>query len=279
MNELTITILGCGSSGGVPRIGSGGWGACDPKNPRNRRLRCSILVERGAGEAKTQVLVDTSPDLREQLLRVGVQRLDGILMTHPHADHTHGVDDVRPLVISMRRRITMYMDEATSRDVRTKFDYIFETPPGSSYPPLLDEHRIVHSEPVRVDGPGGPIEALPFRLSHGEIDALGLRFGDIAYTPDLNGIPDESLSFLQGLDLWIVDALRYAPHPSHFSLAETLGWIARLKPKQAIITNMHSDLDYARLAKEIPAGIVPAYDGMRIVGGHVVESCKPAPVQ
>jgi phosphoribosyl 1,2-cyclic phosphate phosphodiesterase len=278
MNELTITILGCGSSGGVPRIGSGGWGACDPQNPRNRRLRCSILVERGTGEAKTQVLVDTSPDLREQLLRVGVQRLDGILMTHPHADHTHGVDDVRPLVISMRRRITMYMDEATSRDVRTKFDYIFETPPGSSYPPLLNEHRIVHSEPVRVDGRGGPIEALPFRLSHGEIDALGLRFGNIAYTPDLNGIPDESLSFLQGLDLWIVDALRYTPHPSHFSLAETLGWIKRLKPKRSIITNMHSDLDYARLAKEIPAGIVPAYDGMRIVGGHIAEDLQSAPV-
>jgi phosphoribosyl 1,2-cyclic phosphate phosphodiesterase len=278
MTDLTITILGCGSSGGVPRVGPAGWGACDPKNPRNRRLRCSILVERGSGEAKTQVLVDTSPDLREQMLRVAVQRLDGILMTHAHADHTHGIDDVRPLVISMRRRITMWMDEVTSADVRAKFGYIFETPPGSSYPPLLNEGRIVHCEPVRIDGPGGPIEALPFRLNHGEIDALGLRFGGIAYTPDLNGIPDESLPFLQDLDLWIVDALRYTRHPSHFSLAETLDWIARLKPKRAIITNMHSDLDYARLAKEIPAGIVPAYDGMRIVGGGVVESPEPAVV-
>ncbi|MEA2834971.1 MAG: phosphoribosyl 1,2-cyclic phosphate phosphodiesterase [Methylobacteriaceae bacterium] len=278
MTDLTITILGCGSSGGVPRVGPAGWGACDPKNPRNRRLRCSILVERGSGEAKTQVLVDTSPDLREQMLRVAVQRLDGILMTHAHADHTHGIDDVRPLVISMRRRITMWMDEVTSADVRAKFDYIFETPPGSSYPPLLNEGRIVHCEPVRIDGPGGPIEALPFRLNHGEIDALGLRLGGIGYTPDLNGIPDESLPFLQDLDLWIVDALRYTRHPSHFSLAETLEWIARLKPKRAIITNMHSDLDYARLAKEIPAGIVPAYDGMRIVGGGVVESPEPAVV-
>jgi phosphoribosyl 1,2-cyclic phosphate phosphodiesterase len=274
MTDLTITILGCGSSGGVPRIGPAGWGACDPNNPRNRRLRCSILVERGSGDAKTQVLVDTSPDLREQMLRAGVQRLNGILMTHPHADHTHGIDDVRPLVISMRRRITMWMDEATSADVRAKFGYIFETPPGSSYPPLLNEGRIVHWEPVRVDGPGGPIEALPFRLNHGEIDALGLRFGGVAYTPDLNGIPDESLPFLQDLDLWIVDALRYTRHPSHFSVTETLNWIARLKPKRAIITNMHSDLDYARLAKEIPAGIVPAYDGMRILGGRVVESLE-----
>jgi phosphoribosyl 1,2-cyclic phosphate phosphodiesterase len=271
MNDLTITILGCGSSGGVPRIGPAGWGACDPNNLRNRRLRCSILVERGAGEAKTQVLVDTSPDLREQMLRTGVHRLDGIIMTHPHADHTHGIDDVRPLVIAMRQRITMWMDEATSADVRTKFGYIFETPPGSSYPPLLDEASIARRKPVRVYGPGGAIEALPFWLNHGEIDALGLRFGATAYTPDLNGIPDESLPFLQDLDLWIVDALRYARHPSHFSLAETLDWIARLKPKQAIITNMHSDLDYDRLAKEIPAGIVPAYDGMRIVGGYVAE--------
>jgi phosphoribosyl 1,2-cyclic phosphate phosphodiesterase len=271
MNDLTITILGCGSSGGVPRIGPAGWGACDPNNPRNRRLRCSILVERGSGDAKTQVLVDTSPDLREQMLRAGVQRLNGILMTHPHADHTHGIDDVRPLVISTRRRITMWMDEATSADVRAKFGYIFETPPGSSYPPLLNEARIVHCEPVHVEGPAGAIEALPFRLNHGEIDALGLRFGGIAYTPDLNGIPDESLPFLQDLDLWIVDALRYTHHPSHFSVAETLDWIARLKCKRAIITNMHSDLDYERLAKEIPAGVVPAYDGMRIVSGRVAE--------
>src|SRR5947209_6237103 len=247
MSDLTITILGCGSSGGVPRVGPSGWGACDPKNPRNRRLRCSILVERGAGEARTQVLVDTSPDLREQLLRTGVQRLDGIIMTHPHADHTHGIDDVRPLVISMRRRISMYMDRATAQDVRRKFGYIFETPPGSSYPPLLTETRIAPGVPVRVDGPGGPIEALPFRLSHGEVDALGLRFGSIAYTPDLNGIPDESLPVLENLDLWIVDALRYTPHPSHWSLRETLDWIARLKPKRAIITNMHGDLDYERL--------------------------------
>jgi phosphoribosyl 1,2-cyclic phosphate phosphodiesterase len=164
------------------------------------------------------------------------------------------------------------MDEATSADVRAKFGYIFETPPGSSYPPLLSEARIVHCEPVHVEGPGGAIEALPFRLNHGEIDALGLRFGGIAYTPDLNGVPDESLPFLRNLDLWIVDALRYTRHPSHFSVVETLDWIARLKPKRAIITNMHSDLDYERLAKEIPAGVVPAYDGMRIVSGRVAES-------
>jgi phosphoribosyl 1,2-cyclic phosphate phosphodiesterase len=271
MNDLTITILGCGSSGGVPRVGPAGWGACDPSEPRNRRLRCSILVEHGSGAAKTQVLVDTSPDLREQLLRTGTQRLDGIIMTHPHADHTHGIDDVRPLVIGMRRRIPVYMDEATSKDVRTKFDYIFETPLGSSYPPLLDETRIAPGASIVVEGPGGAIEAMPFRLSHGEIDALGLRFSDIAYTPDLNGIPDESLPFLRGLDLWIVDALRYAPHSSHFSVSETLDWIARLKPRRAIITNMHSDLDYGRLAKEVPAGIVPAYDGMQIVAGVVLE--------
>jgi phosphoribosyl 1,2-cyclic phosphate phosphodiesterase len=200
-------------------------------------------------------------------------------MTHAHADHTHGIDDVRPLVIGMRRRITMWMDQATSQDVRTKFAYIFETPPGSSYPPLLDEARIMHGKPIRVEGRGGAIEALAFRLHHGEIDALGLRFGAIAYTPDLNGIPDESLPFLRDLDLWIVDALRYTRHPSHFSLDETLDWIDRVKPKQTVITNMHSDLDYDRLTKEIPAGIVPAHDGMRIVGGHVVEGASGAAAQ
>ncbi|GAC1332794.1 MAG: MBL fold metallo-hydrolase [Beijerinckiaceae bacterium] len=270
MNDLTITILGCGSSGGVPRVGQG-WGACDPANPRNRRRRCSIFVERGAGEDKTRVLVDTSPDLREQLLSVDARRLDAILITHPHADHTHGIDDVRPLVLSMRRRIPIFMDAPTSAIMRSKFTYIFETPAGSLYPPLLDEERLMAGAPVRVEGAGGPIEAMPFRLIHGDIDALGFRFGDIAYTPDLNAIPDASLPFLEGLDLWIVDALRYAPHPTHFSLAETLEWIARLKPKRAIITNMHNDLDYARLTREIPEGVVPAYDGMRIVGGRVVE--------
>jgi phosphoribosyl 1,2-cyclic phosphate phosphodiesterase len=262
--SLSITILGCGSSGGVPRVGQG-WGACNPNNPRNRRRRCSIFLER-SNEAggKTQVLVDMSPDLRAQLLDIGVSHLDAVLMTHEHADHTHGIDDVRPLVIMAHQRIDCYMNETTSAIVRPTFGYIFETPPGSQYPPLLIEHRIEAGKLCSVTGKGGTIEALPFRLEHGEIDALGFRFGDIAYTPDLNAIPAESVGFLENLDLWIVDALRYTPHPSHFSLPETLDWIAKLKPKRAILTNLHTDLDFERLKSELPPNVEPAYDGMRI---------------
>jgi phosphoribosyl 1,2-cyclic phosphate phosphodiesterase len=263
--SLSLTILGCGSSGGVPRVAQG-WGDCDPANPRNRRRRCSVLVAREGDGGKTSVLVDTSPDLREQLLDAAVDRLDGVLMTHSHADHTHGMDDLRPLVIAMHRRIDIHMDEATSRVVRRAFAYIFETPPGSLYQPLLNEKRLVAGQSVRIDGEGGPIEALPFELEHGEIPALGLRFGGLAYTPDLNAIPEESLRFLEGLDMWIIDGLRYKPHPTHLSVDEALAWIARMRPRRAIITNLHTDLDYEALKARLPAHVAPAYDGMRIEG-------------
>ncbi|MDB5594098.1 MAG: beta-lactamase domain protein [Hyphomicrobiales bacterium] len=261
--SFAITILGCGSSGGVPRVG-GDWGACDRANPKNRRRRCSILVERAQGDARTVVLVDTSPDLREQLLGAEVTRLDGILMTHAHADHTHGIDDVRPLVISMRKRIEIFMDEPTAADMRVKFAYVFETPEGSQYPPLLDERALTPGHRAVIKGPGGPIESMPFRLEHGEIDALGFRFGDVAYTPDVSAVPRDSWRFLEGLDIWIIDALRYTRHPSHLSLGESLDLIRQLKPRRAIVTNLHTDLDFERLRQELPENVEPAYDGMRI---------------
>jgi phosphoribosyl 1,2-cyclic phosphate phosphodiesterase len=262
--SLTFTILGCGSSGGVPRVGQG-WGACDRNDPKNRRQRCSLFVERtGENGATTQVLVDMSPDLREQLLGLGIGRLDAILLTHAHADHTHGIDEIRPLVIMARRKIDLYMDAATAAVVRAKFGYVFETPPSSHYPALLNEHRLVTGQSITINGPGGPLDAVPFQLEHGEIDALGFRFDKVAYSPDLNAVPIDSLGFLEGLDLWIVDALRYRPHPSHFSLPETLDWIAKLRPKRAILTNLHSDLDFARLKSDLPANVEPAFDGMRI---------------
>ncbi|MBV8474719.1 MAG: MBL fold metallo-hydrolase, partial [Hyphomicrobiales bacterium] len=238
--SLSLTILGCGSSGGVPRVAQG-WGACDPANPKNRRRRCSALVSREASQGRTRVLIDTGPDLRMQLIDAGVAELDGVLISHEHADHTHGIDDLRPIAIATHKRLEVHMDEATSRVMRNRFAYIFETPPGGSYPPIVNERRLTPGEPCVIEGQGGVIETTPFDLEHGDITALGFRFGGLAYTPDVNGIPPANVGFLEGLDVWIVDALRYTRHPSHFSLDETLAWIERLKPRRAILTNLHTD--------------------------------------
>ena len=262
---LTFTILGCGSSGGVPRVGQG-WGVCDPNEPRNRRRRCSLLIERtsDAGGEPTRVLIDTSPDLREQLLDAGVDRLDGVIFTHEHADHTHGIDDVRPLTIKHRRRLDVYLDAETSAMLHQRFAYCFQTPPGSEYPPILNEHRFAHGDTIRIDGPGGVIEATAFRQYHGSIISYGFLIGGLAYSSDLHDLPAESLPYLENLDLWIIDALRPTPHPTHFSLSEALEWIERMKPSHAVLTNLHVDLDYATLKRELPEGIEPAYDGMKI---------------
>jgi phosphoribosyl 1,2-cyclic phosphate phosphodiesterase len=260
---LTFTILGCGSSGGVPRPALG-WGQCDPKNPKNRRRRCSLLVERAGAAGRTRVLVDTSPDLREQLIDAEVDWLDGVLYTHEHADHTHGIDDLRSLAIGRHRLIDVHVDEATSRVLFLRFGYCFVTPPGSNYPPILTEHRIAPGQPVTVVGQGGEITALPFLQDHGDIPSLGFRFGDVAYSSDLVDLPETSVAALARLDLWIVDALRYRPHPSHFSVEQALAWIERINPKRAILTNLHSDLDYAELSAKLPPRVAVAYDGMRL---------------
>lgn len=262
--SFRLTILGCGSSAGVPRLGLG-WGAADPANSRNRRRRCSVLVEREASDGRpTTVLVDTSPDLREQLLQAGVTKLDGVLITHDHADHVHGIDDLRPLVIHTRRRMPVYMDERTSGVLRERFGYCFATPPGSEYPPILDERRIELDQAVEITGDGGVIAALPFSMKHGRTDALGFRFGDVGYAPDVSEMPDAAVAKLQGLDVLILDALRYTPHPTHFSVAEALAFIERVQPRRAILTNLHSDIDYETLRRELPAGIEPAFDGLEI---------------
>jgi phosphoribosyl 1,2-cyclic phosphate phosphodiesterase len=260
--SLRITILGCGSSGGVPRIG-GKWGACDPNNPKNRRTRCSILVEQGEGDAKTSVLVDTSPDMREQLLRANVSRLDGVIYTHEHADQSHGIDDLRMIAINMMARVPVWADRRTLEVLEHRFDYCFVTPKGSGYPPILKANRIdVDDVNFSVDGPGGPLTITPFWQEHGHIRSLGFRFGDIAYTSDANGIPEESWERLEGVSTWIVDALRYTKHPSHANVEMALGWLERAKVTRGILTNLHVDLDYETLRKELPPHVEPAYDGM-----------------
>lgn len=263
--SLTFTILGCGASMGVPRVALG-WGVCDPDNPKNTRRRCSILVERtnGSGQ-KTVVLVDTGPDCRYQLVDSGVTKIDGLLYTHSHADHCHGIDDLRAVYIKMRKRVDAYMDAGTAALLKMRFDYCFETPTGSNYPPIMMSHLIAPASPFSVEGEGGAIPVLPILHHHGDIDALGFRFGDVAYSPDLVDMPAESAAALEGLDLWIVDALRYTPHPSHFSVEQALGWIDRLKPKRAILTNLHTDLDFEELRERLPPHVEPAYDGLQIV--------------
>ena len=260
---LRIRILGSGSSGGVPRVG-GHWGACDPAEPRNRRRRCSMLVRRFSGAESTDVLVDTSPDLREQMLDAGLGRLDGVLYTHEHADQVSGIDDLRVIAINMMARIPVYMDAHTEDVLTRRFDYCFRAPKGSLYPPILDAHRLEVLTPAQIDGAGGPIEALPFDQDHGAIRSLGFRFGPVAYSPDVVDIPEESFAALEGVECWIVDALRYKPHLTHAHVEKTLGWIDRVRPKRAYLTNLHVDLDYRTLKAELPDGVEPAYDGLEL---------------
>jgi phosphoribosyl 1,2-cyclic phosphate phosphodiesterase len=260
---LKFTILGCGSSGGVPRPALG-WGDCDPRNPKNRRRRTSLLVERRGNSGITRALVDTSPDLREQLLDADVDWLDAVFFTHAHADHTHGIDDLRALVMRHRRRVDVYLDEPTASALRARFDYCFQSPPGSEYPPIVTEHRLESGRSVTVNGEGGSVTALPLLQEHGGIVSLGFRFGGFAYSCDLSGLPAASATALQGVNVWVLDALRYRPHPSHFSVDDALEWIRRIRPGRAILTNLHSDLDYEELRRRLPAHVEPAYDGLTI---------------
>jgi len=260
---LTLTILGCGSSAGVPRPALG-WGACDPGNPRNRRRRCSLMAERTSAEGTTRIVIDTSPDLREQLIDADVDHIDAVFLTHEHADQTHGIDDLRSVVLHQRRRIPVYLNQSPAKDIMHRFSYCFISPAGSDYPPILSHHAIEAGGSEAIVGKGGAITLSAFLVQHGNIPALGYRIGSDAYSPDLNDIPRESWPLLENLDLWIVDGLRYTPHPSHFSVSDALSWIKRFKPKQAVITNMHSDLDYEALRQSLPDGVIPGYDSMQL---------------
>ena len=259
MAELRFTILGCGSSGGVPRLG-GHWGDCDPDNPKNTRRRCSMLVERETEEGTTRVLIDTSPDLRAQLLGAGIGRLDGVVYTHAHADHVHGIDDLRMIVFNMRERLHVWADGPTQDALFSRFGYAFVQPEGSPYPPILEMHTIKGD--VTINGAGGEIVLTPFKVNHGSIDSLGFRVAGVAYLPDVAEVYDDAWPILENLDCWIVDALRRTPHPTHAHLDRALEWIEKVAPRRAVLTNMHIDLDYATVAAETPDHITPAFDGM-----------------
>ncbi len=262
MSALEFVIMGCGASGGVPRA-DGNWGVCDPAEPRNVRSRCSLLVRRpgAAPETSTTVVVDASPEFRQQAFAAGVKRLDALLLTHDHADQLHGIDDVRAFFLRQGRRIPCHMDASTTRNVRRRFGYVFEAEGG--YPAICDEIPIpAHGESWTVDGPSGAIPVTTFDQDHGGVRSVGYRFGGVAYSSDVVALDEAAFAALADLDVWIVDCLRRRPHPTHAHLDRALEWIARLKPRRAILTNMHIDLDYGELLREVPPGVEPAYDGL-----------------
>ena len=255
-------ILGCGSSGGVPRVGFG-WGKCDPKNEKNRRLRCSLLIERIVNSNKTTVLIDTGPDIREQLLQANVANLDAVIYTHSHADHVHGIDDLRTLAYKNRIKIPVWADKTTQGRLLQAFSYIFHTPEKSKYPAICELNQI-NSEDFKIQGSGGEINFRPLLVNHGDINSLGFKIGKLAYIPDVLNIPSGTWNELGNLDILIIDALRRDPHPSHTHLEKTLLWLKKLEPKRAILTNLHNDLDYSELKKELPKNVEPAFDGLEV---------------
>lgn len=254
---MKVTILGCGGSGGVPLAGrdpGGYWGNADPANPKNRRSRVSVLVE----QEGTRILIDTSPDLRQQILENDIAGLDAVLYTHAHADHSHGIDELRGLVYGRGGPIDAYMDARTQELLTTRFDYAFASSqgPGNLYPPLLRDHVI--EGPFSIGG----ITVQPFVQEHGPDVSLGFRLGDFAYSTDASALDDSAFAVLEGVKLWVVDCLRDDPHPTHSHTAQSLEWIARVKPQRAILTHMNERLDYDELKGRCPPGVEPGYDGL-----------------
>ena len=261
MNDLLrLTILGCGSSPGTPRI-TGDWGNCDPSNPRNRRRRAAAMVERISDAGTTRVVIDTGPDFREQMIDARVDAIDAVVYTHPHADHIHGIDDLRGFALAARRLMDVHADRPTLDRLIESFGYCFETPPGSSYPPILRSHIIEHDARFTIEGQGGPLTFEPLPQVHGDIVSLGFRVENVAYCADVSDFPALTAGKLANLDLFIVDSLQFRRHPSHFSLEEALEWIERLKPRHAVLTHMHIPLDYETVRRETPDHVEPAYDG------------------
>ena len=270
---LRATILGCGSSGGVPRVG-GDWGVCDPNEPKNARTRSSLLIQKWEGDANqephpkacTNILIDTAPDLRVQLLREDIRHLDAVFYTHDHADQCHGMDDLRAIAYRMRAQIPTYMDVDTKKDLLTRFKYCFEMPEGRVHPPILALQPLISDGTIsEVTGPGGVVSLETLGVSHGPTPSLGFLIdGKIAYSPDVWAVNDDIIERLHGINCWIVDSLRYTMHPTHAHADRTLSWLARAEVQSAVLTNLHIDMDYATLLEELPPVAKPAYDGMQI---------------
>lgn len=259
MAELIFTILGCGSSGGVPRLG-GIWGNCDPKNSKNIRKRCSLLIQRIENKNKTSVLIDTTPDMRQQLLDTHIGKLDAVIYTHEHADHLHGLDDLRMIVINMQKRLQVYASQQTKKSILDRFGYAFKTPVGSPYPPILDMNDL--PKKLQIHGSGGTIDFTTFDVEHGNILVSAIKVNNVLYTPDISAIKNDAE--IKNLDYWILDSLRYKAHPSHINLKKALELINEYKPNKSILTNLHVDLDYTTLLNETPDNVVPAHDGLQI---------------
>ncbi len=258
---MKITMLGCGGSGGVPLADGtpgGHWGDCDP---RNRRRRVSVLVEGGSAGQGT-LIIDCSPDLREQLLDHPVPRLDAVLLTHAHADHVHGIDDLRAYTYRQREAIPAFMDTITHRAMVERFGYVFTSSHTESklYPALLEDNVIVAGKRFEAAG----YEILPIWQAHGRSHSLGFRIGAFAYSTDVSDLDEAAFEALEGLDLWIVDCLRFDPHPTHSHFDKTLSWIERVKPKRAVLTHLNHSTDYAVLAGRCPPGVEPGFDGLTV---------------
>ncbi|MGH7092103.1 MAG: MBL fold metallo-hydrolase [Stellaceae bacterium] len=250
---MRVTMLGCGVSTGVPTIGPD-WGACDPSDPRNRRRRASVLIESGG----RTLLIDLSPDLRAQLIDAGVARIDAVLLTHAHADHLHGIDDIRAVNRLMNSTIPLYADSRTLDDARARFGYALAAPDtsGPFYKPALVPHEI--AGPFTAAG----LPVIPFAQDHGHLTTLGFRIGAFAYSTDVTTLDEHAFEILSGVEFWIVDCLRRKPHPTHSHVEKTLAWIARVRPRRAALTHMDQSLDYAALAAELPPGVEPGRDGL-----------------
>lgn len=255
---MRVTILGCGGASGTPSV-EWGWGRCDPANPRNRRLRPAILVEEG----ETAILVDTPPDLREQFLRAGVRHLDAVLVTHAHADHLHGIDDLRPINRRIKRPLDLYADRATLEAIRQRFAYVLEPlAPFADvyYKPVLVPHEVKDRDCLQI----GRVDITVFEQDHGYCKSLGFRIGRLAYSTDVVELPDHAFEILEGVDTWIVGTLVDKPHPTHAHLEKALGWIALVRPRRAVLTHLSGQFDYDALAARLPSGVEPAFDGMII---------------